>query len=671
MTARDREAECERFVADLLGMMSAEEKAGQLAIQSAPDPNDRAACDQFDVDLRSGRIGSVTGLDDAEQAERLQRIAQDKTRLGIPLLFPAATGHGLATVLPTPLAAAASWDEERIEAAEAVVGQEAAARGINWSLSPSFVLSTPGATAIPSHSLGEQALLAARLTAARIRGFQGSPGGQATGRLGTLDLTDLLARPGAITDSDAAAILQIVNVVATQGRVGSIAIDELSAERRRTVEAAFRVLVGPGGYDGILLPEWAALSDALPAHGRDTRSKGVPLDALVEALARGRISKARIDDAVGRVLRAKYRLGLFEAAHAATARRVVHALPTPIHNRETALALARHCPVMLRNEPALLPLGIDSGDILLVGPGASDRHLPLAGSPGLAASVIDGFEHLGIPHRYVSGLALRDNGSSLREMMAADGMAIGMAGEAARRSGTVVAVLANDETGAFGAAQHNLLSVLASANPRLVLVNLGPRPVDPWLQGKPLASVLHAGALGTASGHAIAEILSGECSPSGKLPVSIGAEQGRGGLPFGYGLGYAECALTDLTLRNEQSSLQVFVNLRNVSECAGSEVVQMYLRRTTQTTGEQPLELVDFRKLALRPGQVETVAFEIGREEIGRYQPDGSFRVEAGIYDVFVGLDAQRGLAARVEIGPDFARAIAHAALHRRPARRA
>ena len=671
MTAPDRDAECERFVADLLDHMSHAEKAGQLTIQTAPDPADRAACDLFDADLRSGRIGCVTGHRDVEEAERLQRIALEETRLGIPLLFPAPTGHGLATVLPAPIAAAASWDEDAVEAAEAVIAQEAGTRGINWSLSPSFVLSAPGDASIPNNSLGEQVEIAARLAAARMRGIQGTKGRQKLGLLGCLDLTELFARPVPLSHSEAIAIVRIVNAVAGGSNVGSMAIDGLTAERRRTIDALFRVIMGPGGYDGILLPGWAALSETVSSRSAEVHRKGVPFDALLHALESGRITKNEIDDAVARVLRTKYRLGLFEAAYRAPSKRNSHPLPTPIHNRETALALARLCPVLMRNDPALLPLGIDSGEVLLVGPAASDRHLPLAGSPGLAASVIDGFEHLGIPHRYVSGLALRENGGSLREMRAADGMAIGMAGEAARRSGTVVAVLANDETGDFGEAQHNLLSVLASNNPRLVLVNLGPRPVDPLVHGKPLPSVLHAGALGSTSGHAIAELLSGEFSPSGKLPVSVPGELRMGGLPFGFGLGYADFALTELSVQTGTASIHFFVNLRNVSDREGSETVQLYLRRMTGKVGDPPLELADFRRLTLRPGQIETVVFEIGRAEIGRYAPDGSFRVEPGSYEFFIGLNARRGLQTELDISPDLARALAHSVLHRRPARRA
>ena len=655
------DTECERLVADLLGYMTPAEKAGQLAMCPAPTLEDREATDTIVDDIREGRVGCVHGIVDREQADYFQKVARDESRLGIPLLFPARTGQGLDTILPSPLAASASWDTDSVEAAEAIVAQEAATRGINWSLSPKLALSSPAASTPPS-SAGEDIHLAATMAVARIRGLQGDAAKSEARLLASLDLSGLVQRADEAV-ADPVLLLRFACAAATSGKVAAMNIERLSAGNRGVVADALRVLNAPGGFDGIMLTQWQDIADALAEEDCDAATEGVPCQALVTALERGTINEALIDEAVGRVLRAKFRHGLLRAALAAPALRPSRALPTPVHNREAALSLARRCPVLTRNDPALLPLGIDSGDVLLVGPAASDRHAPMPGGDDLAASVIDGLEQLGIPHRYVPGLALRDNGNPLGGMIAADPMAIGMASEAAKRAGTVILVLNNDDTGALGEAQEQLLGALVNANPRLVVVNIGPCPLDPWFSGRPLASVLHAGRLGLMSGHAIAELLAGEFAPCGKLPVAIPATSRHEGLPFGHGLNYADFALTNLAIEHGRDRLHAFVDLRNVAEREGTEVVQLYLRRPGESE-DAARELVDFQRLSLRGGQVETLVFDIGREELGRHSSDGSFRVDEGRIEIFVGLSSRRGMTIELDISAELARAIAHTGIH-------
>ena len=659
--------ECERLVADLLGYMTPAEKAGQLAMRSAPPTDDREAFDALLEDIRQCRVGCIHSVAGSEQAARLQEIARDETRLGIPLFFPARIGRGMDTVLPSELATAASWDIDCVERAEAVVAQEAQAQGINWALDPDIVL-TRDTTCRSPFSSGESVHLATRIATARIRGLQGAANLGEARVLAQLDLSDFVSRRDG-TGADPAVFLGLARAAINEGKVASLHCDTLSAAQKRMMETAVRLLAAPGSFDGMFLPRWRDIARAADGDDTDITSTGVPYDALVKALERGTVDLDAVDDAVARVLRAKFRHGLLRAALTAPRLRSSKPLPTPVHNRETALALARRCPVLLRNDPAILPLGIDSGELLLVGPAASDRQAPMPKGTGIAASVLDGMEQLGIPHRYVSGLAFRDSDTPAGGMTAADPMAIGMACEAAKRSGTVILVLANDERGRFGEAQDQLLSALANASPNLILVNIGPCPVDPIIARKPLACHLHAGQLGVMSGHAIAELLTGEFTPCGKLPVAIPADEASPGLPFGHGLNYADFALTNLSIEYGRDRLHAFVDLRNVSEREGTEVVQLYLRRSDAGAAahcQAPLELTDFQRLSLRGGQAETLVFDIGREELGRYAEGGSFRVDEGPIEVFVGLSSQRGMSATVALEADMARAIAYSVVHPR-----
>lgn len=653
--------ECERLVADLLAYMTPAEKAGQIAMARAPAPENREACDVLVDDIKQGRVGCVHSIADREQAEFLQNIARDETRLGIPLLFPAHIGQGLDTVLPSPLATVASWDVDSVETADAIIAQEAQTRGINWALGPGIRIDGNGA-ATPARSSGEDIHLAAAMAVARIRGLQGASSSNEAHLLAQLDLSDMVARPDG-QGGDPVTLLRLAYAAINGGNVASLNLGRLTASKQLELGKALRTLAAPGSFDGILLTRWEEIVHMLGAEDADVTRDGIPYNALVDALATNSIDSDIIDDAVARVLRAKFRHGMLRAAFAAPLARISRSLPTPVHNREAALALARRCPVLLRNDPMLLPLGIDSGDILLVGPAAGDRHTPMPDDQGLAASVLDGLEQLGIPHRYVPGLALRDNGNAPGPMIAADSMAIGMANEAAKRAGTVILVIANDEHGDFGEAQEQLLAALVNANPRLVVVNIGPCPVDPFFARNALASHLHAGQLGMMSGHAIAELLAGEFAPCGKLPVSIAASGASPGLPFGHGLNYADFALTNLSIERGKDRLHAFVDLRNVSEREGTEVVQLYLRRTDPAQ-EAPLELADFQRLSLRGGQVETLVFDIGRDELGRYTKDGSFLVEEGPVEIFVGLSRERGMSASVTIEADLARAVAYSKIH-------
>ncbi|WP_160726947.1 glycoside hydrolase family 3 C-terminal domain-containing protein [Qipengyuania vulgaris] len=662
------DTECQRLIADLLVYMSPLEKAGQLTMRPAPPADDQGEMERLATEVRAGRIGSISGIQNHEQADYFQNVAQTQSRLGIPLLFPAETGTGIDTIFPTAFAGSSSWDMNAIEASEAAIAQEADQRGINWAFSPEVILSN--AREAPADTCGQDTHLAASIAAARIRGLQQADTRGAFTLLSCLDLSAVVASRGkegnAVWPTRA---LEIALAAIRDANVGSIAIGATDGDTKREVDMAFGFLKGPGGFDGIWLSEWDELAGELTASEIAGLREGMSADLLVSAIDQGLISSERLDSMVSRVLRAKFRLGLLRAALSSSLPRQASTLPTPIHNREIALELARRSPVLLRNEPPLLPLGIDAGDILLVGPAASDRSAPLAGREGIAASIIDGFEQLGVPHRYVSGLALRGGGTAPGDMIAADRMAIGMAIEAAKRAGTVVLALAGTASGELGEANEQLMYALSAANPRLVLVTMGPRPIDPRISGRSLPCILHAGQLGTMSGHAIAELLTAESSPSGKLSMGIFSPDGAVMLPFGHGHTYADFALTDFTIELGRDRFYAIAQLHNTGTCEGTETVQLYIARRTVDDGvpSKHMPLADFQRVRLRPGERETLTIEIGREELGAHQPDGSFRIEGGTFDVFLGLSSERGIAGRITLSEQMARAMTAQGIHPSP----
>lgn len=645
----DRRAEGERVIADLLSYMSPLEKAGQLAIRRLPDPQDRLASDEFRRALREGRIGAVSGIAHHSAADGLQQIAVEQSRLGIPLLFTVETGTGVDTILPAPLAAAASWDLDAIERAEAAVAAEAVIEGFNWTLSPHVELLRPG-TARPGGTSGEQLVLARQIAAARLRGLDGDAEPAGHNILATLDLSPLFTRhPHSLAHA-----AELARTAVRSAGFGALANRD-ALEGNGALLAAFSFLGETDGFSGIDLAEWRRL--ALDVHAElGPHFEDMPVDAIARAVESGEIAEARLDEAVSRVLRMKYRLGLFSEEYEDERSEPRNREWSAGDRRHAAHALALRCPVLLRNDPALLPITPDSGELLVVGTAATDRQLPLDGREATGASLIDGLERLGMPHKYVPGLALRGGMTPTSTMIEADKMAIGMAREAARRAGTVLVVF--DDSARLGEASRQLLSALSSANPRVILVTLGHLPVHPQINGRHLPSILHAGRLGTMGGHALAELIAGTASPSGKLPLTVRSDDGLHGLPFGHGLTYADIGLTGFALDLERDCIRATVELSNSDEREGIETLQLYVRPIKGDDIDETFVLRDFRRVVMLAGERRKLEFEIGAEQIGRLGADGRLGIDHGMYDIRVGLSVSSTIGGEIMLPSAVARAM-------------
>ncbi|QPC99166.1 glycoside hydrolase family 3 C-terminal domain-containing protein [Qipengyuania soli] len=647
--------ERERFVEDLLEYMTLEEKAGQLVLfPQAPERGSAASSTEAHLldQLRRGLVGGVVGLRSASEIQRLQRIAIEETRLGIPLFLMAETGSGIRTQLPTPISATASWDPQAVEAAETLVADEAGAIGINWALSPVVATGDQVEGSSFSQSSGDSPVLAKRMAVARILGLQSSDDERRHRLLACLQYPNGTTPRGSVSREaaarHAAERADIVLSALRQAQPASIALDPIMqrvSDRRSPLPDPVEYLSRPGSYDGIMLSDWSELAELSGQPLTSPGFVGLSVDRLVAAVTAGRIERSTLDDAVRRVIGAKYDLGLF--------RPTLHDSPRASATiRDPVLDLARKSIVLLRNDPALLPLTVDSGEVLVVGSAARDRSLPLGGAAGEAASIIDGLDELGIIYKFAPGLALRQDGATVSRMIDADRMAIGMAGEAARRSNTVVLVLGDvsDDAGSpLGEAHRTLIETLRAANPRLVLVTLGERAIDPDIGGSPLPCVLHAGQLGSRSGHAIAEVLTGDREPVGRLPYALHGSDGKVRIPFGHGLGYTDFALTELALELGGDRVLASAVLRNAGERDGSEVIQLYVRKLGPDPQMEP-KLRDFRRLALQQGDAERAIFEIGAEELGTLDQDGRLVVAAGNYEISLAVNASRGQSGEIVV---------------------
>ena len=651
-------AECARLIADLIAHMTLSEKAGQLCVYQLGDLSERSASDDLIRQLADGRIGTIRGVTSLAQADSLQEIATERSRLGIPLLFADETGTGFDTVMPTPFAAACSWDVAAIEGAERAVAAEAALRGLNWSLSPEVVFSDTAGVEI-GVTLGTDIHLASEIAGARVRGLQATNSETDPGVLASLDLSSVIRERRDGPGRGATAALGIAEHVIRDGDLGVLAFDRLNGQARVAMEEAFDFLRGPGGFSGIILSEWESLAAAAEGVVGRIGFENLSVDALITAVQSGRLPKAQLDDAVARVLRAKFALGLFGAALGVGRHRSDAYRPSTDANRAAAQTLAERAIVLLRNRDGLLPLGRDAGDVLVVGTAAGDRQQALAGQPGSAASVIDGLEALGVQHKYVAGLALRGEGIRREAMVEADRMAITMASEAAKRAARIVVVLGEGGRGPeLGEAQRALLEALQRANQNIILVTISSEPMDPVIADSQLPCILHAGQLGTMSGHAIAAVLAGRVSPGGKLPLNLPGSDDQAGLPFGHGLSYAEFELTAMTVEDAPRALTASAVLHNAGQHEGTETVQLYVSPVDAAGKAYGWRLAGFQKAALEPGQTRQIQFSVDANAVGRYLPGGRFVVEPGEFALAIGLSSAATLRTRAMVSPELARAM-------------
>ncbi|HBM72207.1 MAG TPA: hypothetical protein DD436_06190, partial [Erythrobacter sp.] len=297
-----------------------------------------------------------------------------------------------------------------------------------------------------------------------------------------------------------------------------------------------------------------------------------------------------------------------------------------------------------------------SGEILVVGHAATDRALPTGGAHGDAANLLDGFDALGLAHSFVPGLAVRADARPAG-LLDADHMAIGMACNAARRVGTVIVTLGDCER--VGEAEQTLLDSLHAVNPNIVLISLGSQPLDPDARGTKLPCVLHAGQLGTMSGHALAEVLTGEFAPRGRLPLPL-TEKGQAGFTLGHGLGYSDFGLGETAVELSHDRIIVSATLYNVGKREGTETVQLYVRSPGQN-GAQARRLADFQRVSLMAGETRSLLFEVGGNQLGHFRSDGSFVIEAGTYEIAVGLSDDRAHVSKITVSTTLARTMERA----------
>lgn len=706
----------ERRVNGLLARMTVEEKLQQVQLLSDGQVTD--------ADARAG-VGSVFSLVDPVRINQLQRIAVEQSRLRIPILFAYDTIHGYRTTFPIPLAAAGSFDP-KVAADDARIGaRESAAVGIKQVYSPMVDVSHEPRWGRIAEGGGEDPYLGSVMAAARVKAAQGadysaadkvvtSPkhlaayGEPEGGRdYGTTDLSEQRLRNLYLPPFKAA-----IDAGADTTMCSFNAINGVPGCANPYVET--QILKREWGFDGFVESDYTAVAElrACPPvnPGEGPCGHGVAADGPEAAalalnagtdsemvstylrdngrqlLAQGRISTSRLDDAVRRILRVKFRAGLFERPYVDVSQAEAAQL------RPDAVAAARSAAsrsmVLLKNAGSVLPLD-PAKKTAVIGPFARNQHDMLGpwwgqGRDADAVTVYDGILAQSPGATYAQGCpvvnaeppdATPDDvcgsaagfAEAVAAANAADQVVLAL-GESREMSGEAASRTTIDLPGR----QQELIDAMRATGKPFVVVLFNGRPLTLGGVADSSPAVLEAWFPGVQAGNAVADVLFGAVNPGGKLPVSFPRVLGQvpiyynhepTGRPcdpaqkwnsryrdlpsctplyeFGYGLSYTTFSVTNLRVDRSTvartGSVRVSVDVANTGSRAGDEVVQLYLRDPVASISQPVRRLRGFERVTLAPGARRTVTFTLDSGDFGFYDNRGRFVVEPGRIDLFAG----------------------------------
>lgn len=700
-------------VNDLLKKMTIEEKIGQLNQYTGDNqatgpitinPNKQA-------EIKQGLIGSMLNIIGTKYTRQYQELAM-QSRLKIPLLFGQDVIHGYKTTFPLPLAEAASWDLQAIELAARVAAEEAAANGIHWTFAPMVDISRDPRWGRVMEGAGEDTYLGSKIAYARVKGFQGNKlgdlnsvmacvkhfaayGAGVGGRdYNSVDMSERMLLETylppfkAALDAGAATFMNSFNDLNGIPATGN-------AHLQRDI------LKGKWNFQGFVVSDWGSIGEMV-AHGYSKDLKEAAYSAitagsdmdmesnayrynLAQLVKEGRVSIDLVDDAVKRILRKKFELGLFDDPYRySDDKRAEKVLANPA-NRKAALEVAEKSIVLLKNENQTLPISKSVKTIAFIGPmvkeykanmGFWSVELPDVNYDKWVVSQWDGVQNkVGKNTKllYAKGCEVDgDNKDGFAEAVETAKQAdvvilsIGerrdMSGEAKSRSDLHLP----------GVQEDLVKAIQATGKPVVVLINAGRPLVFNWTADN-VPAIVYTWWLGTEAGNAIANVLFGDYNPSGKLPITFPREVGQIPIyynhfstgrpakdenatnyvsayidlknspkfPFGYGLSYTKFDYSGLKLSSTKikssETIKVSFQLSNVGKVAGEEVVQLYLKDKFGSVVRPVLELRDFQKVKLNAGETKTIEFTIDKEKLSFYNDKLEWTAEPGDFEVMIG----------------------------------
>ncbi|WP_415326838.1 beta-glucosidase BglX [Chryseobacterium sp. MMS23-Vi53] len=731
----DNKKTIEERITLLMNQMTLEEKVGQMNQYNGfwevtgPAPKEGSSKLKYDH-LSKGWVGSLLNVRGVKQVREVQKIAVEKTRLGIPLIIGFDVIHGYKTLSPIPLAEAASWDLDAIKKSAAIAASEASASGINWTFAPNVDISNDARWGRVMEGAGEDPFLGSKIAVARVKGFQGD-------NLSAVNTIAACAKHFAgygfvesgreynIVDMSNSKLYNTVlppfKAAAEAGaRTFMNAFNTLNGTPATGNKFLLRdILKNKWNFNGFVVSDWASIKEMI-AHGYAKNGSeaaeraaiaGSDMDMesylYVQELAKlvndKKVDVSVIDDAVRRILRVKFELGLFDNPYKYCDEKREKEVIGSKYNNDGVLDMAKKSIVLLKNERNLLPLKKSGQKIALIGALASDKTSPLgswriAADDGTAVSVLEGMKQYNNSVTYAKGTDVTIGKTTFvkeLEFNTTDRSGFEEAINVAKNADVVVMVLGEHgfQSGEgrsrtnldLPGNQQQLLEEVYKVNKNIVLVLNNGRPLAIQWANDHIPTIVEAWQLGTQSGNAIAQVLYGDYNPSGKLPISFPRNVGQVPIyynnfstgrptnvddnvfwshysdvektplyPFGYGLSYTKFEYKDLKLNKNSFAIgepvKVSVSVTNSGNYDGKEVVQLYIRDVSGTLVRPVKELKGFELVDFKKGQQKTINFTLNKEDLGYYDNEGNYLIEPGTFKVFVGTNSDQVLETEFEL---------------------
>lgn len=691
----------DKRVEDLLSRMTLEEKIGQLCQYSG-------FTSEYEKMIAEGKIGSLLNVFGVEETNRIQKIAVEKSRLGIPLIFGLDVLHGYKTIFPIPLGLASTWDPDAVRKAASIAAAEAAAEGIRWTFAPMVDIARDPRWGRIAEGAGEDPYLGSIMARALVEGFQGEDlsdlnsivacpkhyvayGGAEGGRdYNTVDISERTLREVYLPPFKAA-------IEAGAGTIMSAFNDLNGIPASANPFTLKKILRDEWRFEGFVVSDWNAIGELIN-HGiagdifeaaEKALNAGVDMDmqgdvyrrTLLQLVREGRISEERINEAVRRILRIKFKLGLFERPFVdpERAKRIVKCK----EHIEAALEIARKSIVLLKNDGNLLPLSKDIESIAVIGPLADDREAPLGpwsclGDPKDVVTVLEGIKSkVSSKTKVLYAKGCDVSGESTEgfkeaiETARKCRVAIVVVGESRDMSGEAACRAFLDLPGV----QEELVKAIYETGVPVVEILMNGRPLSISWSVDHIPAIIEAWFPGIQAGHAIADVIFGDYNPGGKLPVTFPRTVGQVPIyynhkntgrppsptdrwtskyldvhytplfPFGHGLSYTKFKYSDLEISprevEREDQIKVKVKVKNIGSIEGDEVVQLYINDVVASVTRPVKELKGFKRITLKPGEEKTVEFTLTLDMLSFLNQDMRRIVEPGLFKVMVGSSSE------------------------------
>ena len=715
-TAMAQQKSIDQRVDSVLQLMTLEEKIGQMNQFN----DDWKATGPVTVDtdkgaqVRNGQLGSLLNSLGTERTRSWQKLAM-QSRLKIPLLFGQDVVHGYKTTFPVPLAEACSWDLDAIQLSARIAATEASAGGIHWTFAPMVDIARDPRWGRVMEGAGEDPYLGSLIASARVKGFQGNKLGDVNSVMAcakhfaaygaaiggrdynSVDMSDRLLWEVYLPPFKAAADAGVATFMNSFNDINGVPATGNSYLQRD-------ILKGKWNFKGFVVSDWGSIGEMIN-HGNVKNGYEAALSAvtagsdmdmesrnyknhLAQLVHDNKVSVALIDDAVRRILRKKFELGLFDDPFKyCNAEREQKVLNNPEHAK-AAREIAAKSIVLLKNENHLLPLSKNTKTIAFIGPlvkplkqnkGFWDIELPEVDS-NFIVSQWEGLQNKlgkGTTLLYAKGCDIEGNNKegfaeAVNTAKKADVVIVSigerrdMTGEAKSRSDISIP----------GVQEDLVRELLATGKPLVVLINTG-RPLVFNYIADNAPAILYTWWLGSEAGNAIADVLFGDYNPSAKLTMTFPRSVGQipiyyshfnTGRPanndnnhiynssytdlsiypkyeFGYGLSYTTFQYSNLQLDKKKMTanqqIDAAVTITNTGKYAAEEVVQLYLRDRVGSIVRPVKELKDFKKIKLAVGESKTIHFMIDKEKLSFYNQQLQWGAEPGEFDIMIGASSE------------------------------